>query len=459
MVSRRIMSCRVVSGAAKTTSTSMSRIPSEGGDASIHDGAHAQRSMSSMTTTTSSNLSLLFSIIGCLTFLPPLMPPCLVVAHSSVLLLLGALSPSLSVSLFDWLPTTARAVLLLCRRTADGGRSEGGHERGLRLCVCEAATAARAALSVLIVVVLHSVSCRLHFSIISLSSPLVFHHNHPTTTLILPPSSSHTRVQLTAKGDILITDARQPLALPPSSSSTTTTSSFYGSSPRVNAMSHLPDPSSYASESSPYATARGGAGAGAGGMTRPGAGGAGHDSNEFRNSYASSDFSQQPYSAYSQNQFAGNGSSHPSYSSGGVPPYGAPHPASAPYSAFSMPQHPSHQHAQHHSRPSHIHLGGQPQGGGAGGQPQYGHHPESGPPTPNSATMSHHNTPGAMGAYAGVMPGMSHPHAAATHQSYPSHYSASLVPSAGPGPGMGGHPVRIAEHVCCEAPSSQDALF
>lgn len=194
-------------------------------------------------------------------------------------------------------------------------------------------------------------------------------------------------------------------------------------------MSHSIDGASYSASS---ATGAGGA------DYRPRASG-GHDQNEFRTPYSpaqDASFSSQPhwqnqtYGAYpAQNQFAAqNGSSHPSYSSGAS--YGSGAHAS-PYSAFSMQQH-----SVHHSRPGHLHLAGS-QG--------YGHHPESGPPTPNSATMSHNNTPGGIGAspayhspsMAGMMPGMGHSHGAAAHQSYPSHYQASLVPQSGPGSGAG----------------------
>ncbi|CAO1614550.1 unnamed protein product [Parajaminaea phylloscopi] len=187
-------------------------------------------------------------------------------------------------------------------------------------------------------------------------------------------------------------------------------------------MSHLPDSGAYASA----------AGAGSNDSYRNRASG-GHDQNEFRTPYSPAQdggFSTAPhwqaqsyggYPTAGQNQFAAtNGSSHPSYSGA---PYGATH--ASPYSAFSMPS--------HHSRTGHL------QG--------YGHHPESGPPTPNSASMSQHNTPGGLGAspayhspsMAGMVPGLAHVHsAAAAHQSYPSHYQASLVPQSGPGSVAGG---------------------
>ncbi|CAO1639045.1 unnamed protein product [Sympodiomycopsis kandeliae] len=215
-------------------------------------------------------------------------------------------------------------------------------------------------------------------------------------------------------------------------------------------MSHLPE-SAYAPAAAgggaahePYASARqhprsstNGSGGGHdsvnGSNGGPGAGGA----NEFRAPYPAQDggftshWSQpSPYgNAYQQNQFAPpNGSAHPSYPSANASPYGSSvtggAPAhSSPYSAFPMQQqHP------HHRGPSHMHLGSN------------AYHHESGPNTPNNGALTSQHAQSGLGAspayhspsIAGMVPGMPHQQHGA-HQSYPSHYSASLVPNAGPG--------------------------
>lgn len=183
-----------------------------------------------------------------------------------------------------------------------------------------------------------------------------------------------------------------------------------------------------------------------------GAGGVGSVANEFRAPYPSQDgftshWSQpSPYgNAYQQNQFAPpNGSSHPSYPSSNASLYGAGGASGhgANYSAFPtmQQQHP------HHRGPAQMHLGSN------------AYHHDSSPHTPNGGALTSQHAQSGLNsspAYhspsiAGMVP-MPHQQHAGAHQSYPSQYSASLVPSAGPGSAsaaMGQPGVSILVHGC-----------